>query len=126
MITKLKLYDDPEFNSALNHSAVSDLLGKLDPRTWIRSGDGSPGEDNTRDKIVDAFLKHVTVAAEGLSTTLTVTVTSKDPDKAALIANTLVDTYIEDQIDAKRSVGDKTTAWLVNRTQELAQQLQTQ
>jgi uncharacterized protein involved in exopolysaccharide biosynthesis/Mrp family chromosome partitioning ATPase len=126
VIAKLKLYDDPEFNAALNHSATAQLFAALDPRNWIRGNDASPSGDVTRDKIVDAFLKHVSVSAEGLSTTLTVTVTSKDPVKAALIANTLVDTYIEDQIAAKRTVGDKTTAWLINRTQELAQQLQTQ
>jgi len=126
VIAKLKLYDDPEFNSALDHSATAQLFAALDPRNLFRQGDASPAGDATRDKIVDAFLKHVSVSAEGLSTTLTVTVTSKDPAKAALIANTLVDTYIEDQIAAKRNIGDKTTAWLINRTQELAQQLQTQ
>ena len=53
------------------------------------------------------------------------TFTSQDPQKAALIANAVVDTYIEDQVASKRAVGDKTTNWLVNRTQQLAQQLQT-
>jgi succinoglycan biosynthesis transport protein ExoP len=125
VIAKLKLYDDPEFNHALSHSALDAFLGAIDPRNWLRSTGDSDGVLE-RDKIVDVFLKNVSVAAEGLSTTLTVTFSSRDPAKAALIANTLVDTYIEDQTDAKRNVGDKTTDWLVNRTQQLAQQVQTQ
>jgi uncharacterized protein involved in exopolysaccharide biosynthesis/Mrp family chromosome partitioning ATPase len=125
VIAKLRLYDDPEFNAALNRSATANFLAALDPRNWIRSA-ATPDENSARDKIVDAFLKNVSVSAEGLSTTLTVTFTSRDPAKAALIANTLADTYIEDQIDANQKIGGKTTAWLLNRTQELAQQLQTQ
>ncbi len=125
VIAKLHLYDDPEFNTALNHSATANFLAAIDPRNWIRSAT-TPDENSARDKIVDTFLKNVSVSAEGLSTTLTVTFSSRDPAKAASIANMLVDTYIEDQIAANRNVGGKTTAWLVNRTQELAQQLQTQ
>lgn len=123
VIAKLKLYEDPEFNTSLKPSAMSAFMNAIDPRNWIRDT-GAPDLISQRDKIVDAFSKHLTVAAEGLSTTLTVTFTSQNPKKAALIANTVVDTYIEDQIASKRAVGDKTTDWLVNRTHQLAQQLQ--
>ncbi len=104
-IAKLKLYDDPEFSQSVK---VGD-----DPSV-------------AKEKIVSAFEKNLTVAAEGLSTTLTVTFTSRDPVKAAAIANTLVDTYIDDQIDSKRNVGARTTDWLVARTHDLAAQLQAQ
>ncbi|HWA92692.1 MAG TPA: exopolysaccharide transport family protein [Rhizomicrobium sp.] len=120
VIAKLKLYDDPEFNSALKPSP----LAKLDPRNWLSQG--APDAATVRERIVSAFAKNLSVSAEGLSTTLNVTFTSRDPEKAALIANTLVDTYIEDQIAAKRAVGDETTAWLIRRTRELADQLQAQ
>jgi uncharacterized protein involved in exopolysaccharide biosynthesis len=119
VIAKLKLYDDPEFNPALKPSAA----GKLDPRSWFRSA-SAPDIATEGDQIVSAFDKNLSVATEGLSTTLTVTFTSRDAEKAALVANTVADTYIEDQIASKRAVGDKTTAWLVNRTHQLALQLQ--
>ena len=111
VIASLKLYDDPEFNSALKPGAAA----AIDPRNWLGPRDADDALA-ARDKIIDAFLKDVSVATEGLSTTLTVTFTSRDPRKAALIANTLVDTYIEDQVEAKRAIGGRTTAWLVNRT----------
>jgi uncharacterized protein involved in exopolysaccharide biosynthesis/Mrp family chromosome partitioning ATPase len=123
VIAKLKLYDDPEFNSSLRHDAMGSFLNAIDPRNLFR-GPGVSNADAERDKIVDAFVHNLAVSAEGLSTILTVTFTSKDPDKAALIVNTVVDTYLDDQINAKRAVGDKTTDWLVNRTQQLAQQVQ--
>jgi len=105
VIAKLHLYDDPEFTRVV-----------------------SPDDDQlaAKEKIVNAFEKNLTVTAEGLSTTLTVTFTSRDPVKAAAVANTLADTYIADQLDANREVGDRTTGWLVTRTHDLAAQLQAQ
>lgn len=123
VIDRLRLYDDPDFNASLNQSVIGKILNTLDPRNWLRDSNASD-LDAQRDKIIDAFEHNLTVAPEGLSTTLTVTFTARDPAKAALIANTLVDTYIESQIDSKRSTGDKTTAWLLNRTNALAQQVQ--
>src|SRR5262249_1462218 len=123
VIAKLHLYDDPEFNPSLKPSALGNFLNAIDPRNWVRDS-GAPDLVSEHDKIVDGFGKHLAVAAEGLSTTLTVTVTARDPEKAALIANTVVDTYIENQIDTKRSTADKTTGWLIDRTAQLARQVQ--
>lgn len=123
VIARLKLYEDPEFNSALKPSAAGVLRKALDPRNWFSSS-GAEATVGERDQIIDAFLKHVSVDSQGLSTTLTVSFTSRDAAKAAFIANTLVDTYIDDQIEAKRAVGERTTSWLVARTQQLAAQVQ--
>jgi polysaccharide biosynthesis transport protein len=114
VVGKLKLYDDPEFNGALKAGVVDRLLGR-----------GAQGGGD-RDKIVDAFQKSVSVDAQGLSTTIVVTATTRDPGKSSAIANTLVDTYIQDQVDAKREAGARTTAWLLDRTQALAAQVQNQ
>jgi polysaccharide biosynthesis transport protein len=125
VIAKLKLYDDPEFNTSLQQSGIGALLAAIDPRNWFAQtgGDDAVAE---REKIVNAFLADLSVEAQGLSTTLTVRFISRDPQKAALVANTLVDTYIDDQVQAKREIGEKTTDWLVTRTRELAAQLQAQ
>ena len=123
VIGKLRLYDDPEFNHALKPGAADAAFKAIDPRSWF--GGATPADAGPeRDKIIDAFTKNLSVATEGLSTTLTVTFTSRTPEKAALIANTLVDTYIQDQVDAKRAAGERTTAWLLNRTHQLALQVQ--
>jgi uncharacterized protein involved in exopolysaccharide biosynthesis len=123
VIAKLRLYDDPEFNPSLKPGAVGSFVKALDPRSWF-ARDKPDGSAGARDAIVDNFLKHVSVDSQGLSTTLTVTFTARDPARAAFIANALVDTYIEDQVDAKRAIGNRTTAWLLTRTQQLADQVQ--
>jgi uncharacterized protein involved in exopolysaccharide biosynthesis/Mrp family chromosome partitioning ATPase len=123
VIATLRLYDDPEFNASLETSATGALIAALNPRNLFAQAGGDDAAAE-REKIVNAFLANLSVDAQGLSTTLTVRFTSRDPDKAALIANTLVDTYIDDQVESKRQVGEKTTDWLVARTHELAAQLQ--
>ena len=120
---QLRLYDDPEFNTSLKPTALGAFLNAVDPPGWMRDA-GAPDLVSQRDEIIGAFEHNLSVAARGLSTTLTVTFTARDPAKAALIASMVVDTYIENQIDSKTAVGDKTTAWLLNRTQQLAQQVQ--
>jgi uncharacterized protein involved in exopolysaccharide biosynthesis len=126
VIARLKLYDDPEFDASLQPSVAGAAMAALNPRNWLAPDGAGNDAIAEREKIVNAFLAGLSVDAQGLSTTLTVRFTSRDPAKAALIANTLVDTYIEGQVEAKREVGEKTTDWLVSRTRELASQLQAQ
>jgi len=103
VIGKLKLYNDPEFNPALNQNGapdIGDFVRLLNPANWSpprQAGDA----DYERDAIVGAFLNRLDVSALGLSTSITVTFSSRDPAKAALIANTLADAYTEDQVDIK-------------------------
>ena len=125
VIGKLKLYDDPEFNPALNGNAslsVDNLIRLLNPVNWSPSR--RAGADYERDAIVSALLSRLDVSALGLSTSITVTFASRDPAKAALIANTLADTYTEDQVDTKVAAARKATQWLTDRMHQLAQQVQ--
>jgi len=128
VVDKLHLTGDPEFNPTLVQPGLRAFLGQmvsmLDPRNW-------PGEDavsaaRQRDRTIDTFLKHVSTSAEGLSTAVTITVTSKSPDKAALLANTLADAYVQAQVATKVKATAATTGWLTQRLQDLAHQLQQQ
>ena len=83
----------------------------------------SPAERHYN-SVVNIFLKRLSVEAIGLSTTFNVTFSSRDPEKAALIANTVVDTYIETQAAVKFDVTQRTTAWLLDRIRQLGQQVQ--
>lgn len=124
VIGKLKLYDDPEFNPALNRNGAP---GIRDFVRWLNPASPPPqtaSVDLERDEIVDTFLNRLDVSALGLSTSITVTFASRDPDKAALIANTLADAYTEDQVDIKVAAARKATQWLTDRMGQLAQQVQ--
>jgi len=72
----------------------------------------------------DAFLGRLDVSALGLSTSITVTFTCRDPQKAALIAGTLVDTYTKNQVETKVQAARKATGWLTARMLQLAGDIQ--
>jgi len=80
VIGQLKLYDDPEFNAALNPG----ILVAFNPRNWSE-------RDLAREKddVITAFLNRLSVDPLGLSTSIAVTFTARDPDKAARIANAI-------------------------------------
>jgi len=124
VIAKLKLYDDPEFNGAVQRSVGSVLLSALNPKAWL-AGQSAPADPAAqRDAIVDAFLSHLSADTVGLSTTITVTFTSRDADKAALIANAVAQTYVEDTVASKLRASDATSAWLTQRIRDLGRQVQ--
>ncbi len=109
VIAKLKLYDDPEF--AGGSGLMSAFFGEPDASTQL-------------DAIIDNFLNHLWVTSEGLSTTISITFFSRDPHKAARIANAIADAYIADQIDTKADAARVTTQWLEDRIDRLARQVQ--
>ena len=125
VINRLKLYDDPEFNSALPQSGFH-LTALLDPSSWFAAGKPAIADQRSRDKIIDGFLKHLSAEAVGLSTTITITFKAREADKAARIANAIADAYVSGQIDTKVDVTNATMAWLNKRIHDLAQQIQSQ
>ena len=119
VIEKLKLTADPEFNPSLSQSLIPSFS-----LSGLFGGTG-PARD-MREAAVTAFLNRLDVTALGLSTSIDVSFTSRDPGKAALIANTLARTYTEDQVFTKVDAGRKATQWLSERIRQLAQQAQQQ
>jgi polysaccharide biosynthesis transport protein len=126
VIAKLDLYDDPEFNSALQSSIGGALFNALDPRIWFATRDTPPDPAAQRDAIIDSFLSHLWAQSLGLSTTITVSFSSRDAQKAARIANAVVETYVSDLVNAKLKASDATSAWLTQRIRQLAAQVQVQ
>ncbi|MEI9995823.1 MAG: exopolysaccharide transport family protein [Rhizomicrobium sp.] len=126
VIAKLKLYDDPEFNGALQPSATGQLLAQLNPRNWFAGPAAPASAAIQRDAIIDAFLGHLYAETNGLSTTITVTFSSRDPAKAALIADTIAQAYVGDLVDAKLNASDETSTWLTQRIRDLGRQVEIQ
>jgi len=120
VIAKLKLYADPEFNPALDKSA----LPSLNPLHYLRPA--APLSTDLNDAIVSNFLDHLDVSALGLSTSIEVSFSSRDPEKAALIANTLAGSYTEDQVAVKIGAARQAAQWLSERMHQLAQEVQQQ
>ena len=129
VVERLKLQDDPEFNPALAQPSLAQLVSQmfslLHPKNWFASDMPAPGTLG-RDRVIDAFLDHVSADPQGLSTAITVSARSRDATKAALLANTLADAYVKAQLATKVNATTATTDWLNGRLQDLAQQLQVQ
>jgi succinoglycan biosynthesis transport protein ExoP len=111
VIDRLGLANDKEFNPALSPFPLNLLA---------RSRDAGA----QRSAVVDSFLKHLSVEAEGLSTALSVTFSADDGEKAARIDNAVVDSYIDAQVAQKTEAAQRTTRWLGTRIAQLARQVQ--
>jgi succinoglycan biosynthesis transport protein ExoP len=108
VVDKLDLMQDDEFNAP-------PTLIVLNPVHWLFPGNETETDAEVRqfNNTVDNFLKKLTVNAVGLSTTIEVTFSSRDPAKSARIANALVDAYVEQQLSTKFDATHKTTEWLL-------------
>ncbi len=101
VVTRLKLMDDPEFQS-WPVSAVKRLIGfaksmlGLDAasRTAQRAAVPEPARQRTAVEILQSNLD---VRRVGTSYAIDITYTSPDADKAAIVANAVAESYIDDQ-----------------------------
>ena len=119
VVDRLKLDDDPEFNPALAQPSLV-RAARRDVRAaqsqeLVRERHARPTGDLSRDRVVDDLAEACRADTQGLSTTITITATSRDAAKAALIANTLADAYVKSQVAAKVGATTATTDWLNRR-----------
>ncbi len=84
VIRELNLEEDPEFVSAED-------VAELAP-------------ERRMDLLIDEFLGHLSVSANPDTRLINITFESRDPAKAALIVNTLMERYVANQIETQRSV----------------------
>jgi succinoglycan biosynthesis transport protein ExoP len=119
VITKLELYNDPEFNPVLVPSGPASMLRLSFWFPAATDGDVAP----IHDRILTNFLKHISAEANGLSTTITVYASANDPKKAQSIADALTQAYVQDQVSVRQSANQGTSDWLDRRTSDLARQL---
>ncbi|WP_375308911.1 polysaccharide biosynthesis tyrosine autokinase [Bradyrhizobium sp. A11] len=118
VIRDLRLIDDPDFigsgGGALG--AVVDFVGRL-------FSDGhEPSEFELTRKALERFEKNRTIKRLGLTYVMEIGFTSKDPRKAAKIANAIADAYIVDQLEAKYQATRRASVWLQDRIKELRTQ----
>jgi uncharacterized protein involved in exopolysaccharide biosynthesis/Mrp family chromosome partitioning ATPase len=123
VIEKLDLYHDPEFNGGYGAlPGILAWLGLIPPSAGARYGVELTQAD--KDAVIDRFLAKESVDSLGLSTTITVSFTARDPEMAARIANAIADAYIAYQIGIKKDVARETTQWLNDKIAQLSLQVQ--
>ncbi|WP_421736136.1 GumC family protein [Caulobacter sp.] len=100
VITKLRLDKSPQFNPSLD-------------------GKGAADADTTRNTVIAAVSQNLRVKRVGQTMLFEVAFTHKDPIKAAQIANTFAETYLEDQVTNKLDASRKANSMLLLQMDKL-------
>ena len=122
VVDRLDLTRDAEFNPARQPPNTLDrMMARL---TGITPEPQVIAADRQRDATVSRLLEAVTIHNIPLSLVFQVTVESTDPVKSALIADTIVELYILNQLEVKFEATEQATTWLSVRVVELQQELE--
>lgn len=122
LVEQLSLSEDPEFNPHLYQGPQISLTDAI-------FGFQTDGSSTPPDEMLNA-----TIATLGDAIRITnlrqsfvfrIEVTTEQADKSALIANTLAELYIRDQLEQKFEATERATAWLSERVGLLRQDLET-
>ncbi|WP_170334516.1 GumC family protein [Ruegeria arenilitoris] len=130
VVDRLDLVSDPEFNAEL-HPVSAIASARQFFMSMFGTGD-APGQDSedlveqlTRDDVISALLEKVSVRNVRQSLVFEVTVETESARKSALIADTIVELYVLNQIEVKFEATEQATEWLTNRVTDLQVELET-
>ncbi|MGY8661351.1 Wzz/FepE/Etk N-terminal domain-containing protein [Bradyrhizobium sp. UFLA05-109] len=117
VITKLALARDPELSGSNGilrslKRSIYRLLGWSKPET----------EASAMQYAVESFERKLTAKRAGLTYIVDLTFDSKDPERAAQILNTVIETYVASQMDSKFKSALGSEKWVKDRLDELSAQ----
>ena len=124
---KLELINDPEFNVLLEPTTFALIVKGAEDRVKSRQGmpvAPPPTQSDIRNAVIDQLLSQLTVTNETNSMAFDIDVTSKDPNKSALISNTIAALYIDNQKLQQLDATKQASQFLTARTADLQAQLQ--
>jgi len=128
VVDRFELYSDPEFTGGGGGIPLSPivLLRQLKKKlvsAFQSSGDGDSDEVTLaieREETIKAVLNARDIRQIGdASAVYAVSITSADPQKAAVIANALTEEYITFQTQTKRNLLEQSQGWLTARISQL-------
>jgi succinoglycan biosynthesis transport protein ExoP len=136
LVVKLDLTKNPEFNAELAEPSDFDAgiggvkaffkgllpFGNSDPKD-AAPVDPAVAERATLDSVVSAVQEAVWVNRVGSTYIIEINALSRDPAMAALLANTLSEVYLDNQLDTKFQATRRAQEWLDERVSELRVEL---
>lgn len=122
LVVLLNLEQDLEFNLFLEEPSA----WSLDEVLRLMTGQVAepPTAERIRDKTIDRVLESISVGNIRQSYVFRITARTEDAAKSALIADTLAEIYIAEQIDVKAEATQQATSWLSERVTELQVELE--
>lgn len=134
VVDDLGLVQDPEFNGALlppslRQQAIGQLrtlLGSPPRQAPVTNDPAILAEQDrrARDRAINALLRSITVSIVPRTLVFEITVETEEAQKSALIADTVAETYIQDQLNVKFEATEQATSWLTDRVAELQGELE--
>ncbi len=130
VIDQLHLEDNPEFNSSLVEntgiiasikSGFNSIISLLKPKKEAVSDEAR--QERIRQGIIGSFLSKLDVTAIDGTQLVNVNFTSKDPELAATIANTVGEAFIASNMDARLDATQQASSWISGRLQTLRDEL---
>ncbi|EAR49648.1 hypothetical protein OG2516_17935 [Oceanicola granulosus HTCC2516] len=124
LVDRLDLLEDPAFNTSLRPEEGLSLTALLAPLTGeAPDAAAASGEAAALNATVDQVRDALGASVQRDTFILNIRATTGDPQKSALIANTLAELYIEDQIAVKFQGTEEAVAWLSDRVTALEDEL---
>ncbi|MEX0344473.1 MAG: GumC family protein [Rhizobiaceae bacterium] len=117
VVDRLNLDTDPEFNGASTGFRIPNLIGEL--RSLLARRDDSSGTGRTHAIAVQALLESLEVERSGRTFVVTVGVKTQNAEKSALIANTVVDVFLENSTASLSSTAVRAASELGGKLDEL-------
>lgn len=128
VIDKLSLADNPEFLPQKDSGWSFRLNWREWFAAWLPAADERAPDPEAealaaREALIGGFIGRLKVTPVRNTRFVRISFEAHDPALAARIANTLADTYIESDLDARLEMTKKATAWLASRLEELKKKL---
>jgi succinoglycan biosynthesis transport protein ExoP len=114
----MNLTDDPEFNGS-DPGLIPAIIGRV---IALFGSDGPASKERIERGTVGAVQANLKVERVLTTYVLSASFRSRDPDKAARIANEIADAYIVGALDAKYQSTKRASEWLQQRSAELREQ----
>jgi len=120
-IAKLKLYDNPAFDPRAPKRGLSALIAQVGfatteaPREWT--------DELLAEAVLPGFTSNLSVEPIRLSQLVIIRFASSDAGLAAQVTNTIAQTYIENDLDARYQMTRTASVWLMERLAGLKEKL---
>lgn len=124
VVDQLALDETPEFNRLLRDPSLFDRTRER-VKDWIGVNQGarslSDAEEENRNyqASIDGLKRRLSIRNVPQSLVFEITIRSTNAERAALIANTIAATYIENQVTVKRAATEEAIDWLSAQVGEL-------
>ncbi len=115
-VDRLKLDADPEFNGEEKSFGIGSIISEL--RSIVSRGDAGAG-DRKRALAMEHLYESLDVERGDKTFVVSVGVTTRDPEKSALIANTLTDVFMQSYGDMQSNAAGRANDELTSRLAEL-------